>query len=131
MSVFVDTSFWCALVSTRDGNHKQAARAWKSLQEPGVTTTFVVAESTNLLMTRARPDAARRYVRRTLVARWAEVLHPEQALYDAAVAMLLRYGDKDFGLTDAISFVVMLDLGIRDALTFDAHFRQMGFRMIP
>jgi predicted nucleic acid-binding protein len=35
--------------------------------------------------------------------------------------------DKDWPLTDCISFAVMSDRGIIDALTGDHHFRQAGF----
>jgi len=37
-------------------------------------------------------------------------------------------GDKDWGLTDCISFVVMREMGVTDALTADRHFVQAGFR---
>ena len=35
--------------------------------------------------------------------------------------------DKDWSLTDCISFVVMQEHGITDALTADHHFEQAGF----
>lgn len=36
--------------------------------------------------------------------------------------------DKAWGLTDCISFVVMQDHNLTDALTADKHFQQAGFR---
>jgi len=38
--------------------------------------------------------------------------------------------DKEWGLTDCVSFVVMEAHGIRDALTADEHFEQAGFRAL-
>jgi predicted nucleic acid-binding protein len=35
--------------------------------------------------------------------------------------------DKEWGLTDCVSFVVMADRGTREALTADEHFQQAGF----
>jgi len=131
VSVFVDTSFWCALLNRRDSNHEAAMAADAALREPRVTTSYVVAETSNLLMARGRPDTARQYLRRTLLPGSCYVVHPTRAAYDLALSMVLHYGDKNFGLTDALSFVVMSETGIQDAMTFDAHFRQMGFRMIP
>ncbi|KAF5428591.1 hypothetical protein C5S39_11130 [Candidatus Methanophagaceae archaeon] len=38
--------------------------------------------------------------------------------------------DKEWGLTDCISFIVMGDQGLTDALTADEHFEQAGFRAL-
>ncbi|MFM6264927.1 MAG: PIN domain-containing protein, partial [Dolichospermum sp.] len=38
--------------------------------------------------------------------------------------------DKEWGLVDCISFIVMQDRGISDALTTDIHFQQAGFRAL-
>lgn len=38
--------------------------------------------------------------------------------------------DKEWGLTDCISFALMRQEGIEDALTSDVHFRQAGFQTL-
>jgi predicted nucleic acid-binding protein len=38
--------------------------------------------------------------------------------------------DKYWSLTDCISFVVMTELGVTDALTGDRHFKQAGFSLL-
>ncbi len=38
--------------------------------------------------------------------------------------------DKEWSLTDCISFLVMQKLRLADALTGDRHFEQAGFRML-
>ena len=48
----------------------------------------------------------------------------------AALALIARYRDKDFSLTDATSFVVMDRLGLRHALSFDSDFRQYGLILL-
>ena len=46
---------------------------------------------------------------------------------DAGLALYANRTDKDWSLTDCISFVVMNERGITDALTGDHHFEQAGF----
>ena len=38
--------------------------------------------------------------------------------------------DKEWGITDCISFVVMEEYGLTEALTADKHFRQAGFKAL-
>jgi len=49
---------------------------------------------------------------------------------ERANQIIYQYDDKDFSLTDAISFAVMERLGISRALTFDRHFEQYGFQAL-
>ncbi len=58
------------------------------------------------------------------------ILEPEGSLYDAGIELYRTRSDKDWSLTDCISFVVMEQRGIVDALTGDHHFEQAGFRAL-
>ena len=51
-----------------------------------------------------------------------------EELYARAFDMYRQRLDKEWGLTDCISFIVMGDQQLTDALTTDSHFRQAGFR---
>lgn len=55
------------------------------------------------------------------------VLLPAPVLFDAGVRLYRERPDKDWSLTDCISFVAMEERGIREALTGDHHFEQAGF----
>lgn len=57
-----------------------------------------------------------------------EVVPLSEEFYAKAFALFRDRMDKEWGLTDCISFVVMRERGISDALTADDHFRQAGFR---
>ncbi len=46
------------------------------------------------------------------------------------VALYASRADKNWSLTDCISFVVMEEYGLTDALTSDHHFAQAGFRVL-
>jgi uncharacterized protein len=53
-------------------------------------------------------------------------------LIDRGKALYTARQDKEWGLTDCISFVLMNELGIHEAFTLDHHFVQAGIvRLIP
>ena len=45
--------------------------------------------------------------------------------------VFFRHRDKNYSFTDCTSFVVMKELKLKQALTTDRHFRQMGFEVLP
>lgn len=51
-------------------------------------------------------------------------------LYDEAFKLFRSRNDKESGLVDCISFIVMRELEITNALTTDEHFIQAGFRAL-
>jgi len=59
-----------------------------------------------------------------------EVLQLSSSLFEKAFALYREYQDKDWGMVDCVSFVVMREAGIRQALTFDHHFSQAGFEVV-
>lgn len=129
--LFVDTSFAIALISPRDEHHVNATilmRTIKAKRIPLVTTRAVIIEVGNALS--KRPLRSRgvalldTYDQDPLV----EVTPLSEELYQRGREFYRRHRDKDWGLTDCISFVVMRERGLTDALTADGHFRQAGFR---
>jgi uncharacterized protein len=51
-------------------------------------------------------------------------------LFEEALKLYSSRPDKEWGLPDCISFVVMRTRGVKDALTADEHFQQAGFRAV-
>jgi predicted nucleic acid-binding protein len=130
---FVDTSAWYPLMVTAHPDHPRLASTLRALigsHRRLVTTNFVVAETYALLL--------RRVGRRTALAFANTVDDPPnvvvrstRALENAAVRdWLTRYDDQDFSFTDALSFTVMTERRIRDALTLDHHFAVAGFHTL-
>lgn len=56
-----------------------------------------------------------------------EVVWVDRYLHDEAMKLLQSQLDKSYSLCDAVSFVLMRQRSIRDALTTDYHFDQAGF----
>lgn len=59
-----------------------------------------------------------------------EVIWVDETLHRAALALLRRRVDKAYSLCDAVSFVLMRERGLMEALTTDCHFEQEGFERV-
>lgn len=59
-----------------------------------------------------------------------EVVRLSADLFEKSFALYKAHQDKQWGLIDCISFTVMREAKIQDALTFDQHFVQAGFRAL-
>jgi len=134
VELFVDTSAWYPLADARHPDHEALAAALRARVAAGtrvVTTNLVVAETHALLLRRLGREVALRFVREIrgepLVV---ETSTPELEVR-AAEEWLARYDDKDLSLTDAVSFTVMKDRGLEEALTLDPHFAAAGFTVVP
>ena len=59
-----------------------------------------------------------------------DLLPAEPTLWERGLALYLERPDKEWSLTDCISFTVMSDRGLTEALTGDRHFQQAGFTVL-
>ena len=59
-----------------------------------------------------------------------EVVDYEPRVYQAGFDLFASRHDKEWSLTDCISFVVMKERTLTDALTADKHFIQAGYRAV-
>ena len=129
--VFLDTNGWLALLNASDQLHQRADAVWRDLGLRGysiVLTDWVVAETGNGL---ARTRARERFFQITeefMKGPRCKVVFITSDLLRRALALYLARGDKQWGLVDCSSFVVMTDEKISEALTNDRHFDQAGFR---
>ena len=132
--LFVDTSAWYALARPRDRAHARLARALRDRVSRGVrivTTNLIVAETHALLLRRVGRGPAEAFAR--VVRASPNLVVTSSPDFEAAALdeWLGRFNDEDFSLTDAVSFAVMAERGIREALTQDRHFATAGFTMVP
>ena len=128
---FADTSFWIGLSSKRDQHHHRAV-AWHQFvirnRSTIVTTEAVLLEWLNALSdVSTRRIAAESYLRVRADAR-IEVVPLQAELMDSAIQRYRGRPDKNWSLTDCLSFLVMERRGLAEALTTDHDFEQAGFR---
>ena len=130
---FLDASYAIALASASDQRHEQAVRLAQRLEAEQarlVTTRAVVLEIGNALSRRRYRQAAVALIDSLERDIRVEVVPLSEALYQQAWTLFRQRPDKEWGLTDCASFVLMQDRGITEALTADRHFRQAGFRAL-
>ena len=116
-AVFADTFYYIALLDANDSAHDRAVNATRELNSSTVTTAWVLLELANAL-------SASRH--RTVFARFLDLLRAnpnviiyeaEKEFFDLGVEMYRDREDKQWSLTDCISFVVMRREDLSEALT--------------
>ena len=129
--VFLDTSFAIALSATTDQNHIRAVQIADQLEANRtrlVTTQAILLEIGNALSKQRYRLAAIQLLESLKADPNVEVVALTNELYAAAFNLFKSREDKEWGLVDCASFVLMQDRGITAALTSDADFHQAGFR---
>jgi predicted nucleic acid-binding protein len=58
------------------------------------------------------------------------IVPTSELLFGRGLQLYSARQDKEWSLTDCISFIVMEEYGIHDALTGDHHFEQAGFHAV-
>ncbi len=95
-----------------------------------VTTEWVLMELADALSAPTARSTAVAFLRAVRADALFEVIGYDQAVYRAGFDLFAARPDKGWSLTDCISFAVMTERGLSDALTADHHFEQAGFRAV-
>ncbi len=125
--VLADTFYFLALVNPSDGRHRQAKAFTATFQGRIVTTSWVITEFADASANRVSRPAFLQTLTELRGDPDVTILAPEPTLFEEGSKLYAARPDKDWSLTDCISFVVMQREEITEALTGDHHFEQAGF----
>jgi len=131
--VFLDTSYAVALSAVSDEHHKRAVDLADEMEAANthfVTTRVILLEIGNALSRLRHRAAAISLLTAVENDPKVEVVPLSDDLYRRALEIYRDHVDKEWGLIDCVSFVVMKDEGLIEALTADHHFHQAGFRIL-
>jgi uncharacterized protein len=128
--VFADAFYYIALINPADRFHPATVRMTLTLRRPVITTTWVFLEVADALCSPGRRGQTHQSLVRIAADRETRVITANQEWYDKGMALYGARPDKDWSLTDCISFAVMSEFGLNEALTGDHHFEQAGFRAL-
>ena len=126
-AVFADSWFYIALLDRSDAWHRTAHHHADQFDGAIVTHRWVLLEVANSLAAPRFRRSAAQLLRDLETDPQVRVIEPSDELYRRGLSLYEHRPDKEWSLTDCISFVVMEDEGLREALTHDGHFGQAGF----
>jgi predicted nucleic acid-binding protein len=132
MITFIDTSAIFALISEEDDQHAIAKKAWGTLineEEVIYCNNYILVEAATLLQRRIGMDAVRAF--QTLAVPSLNIDWITESQHEEVIGIFMSANRRRLSLVDWGSFMTMRRLGIETAFTFDNHFKEQGFTVIP
>ena len=130
ITVFADTSYYLALTNSVDAHHSAAYKYTESFGGNFVTTAWVLTELANSLSRSVNRPLFLSLLNDLQEDPRVTIFPPTSQLFASALDLYARRPDKNWSLTDCVSFVVMEQSKIADALATDHHFEQAGFKLL-
>lgn len=131
--IFIDTSYVIALSSVKDNFHQKALETAENIKAEKaklITTKAVMLEIGNALSSLRYRSAAIKVLISLEDDPNVGIVTLSELLYKQGFTLFCERPDKSWGLVDCISFAVMRERKMIDALTTDEHFKQAGFRVM-
>jgi len=96
-----------------------------------MTTDYVLDEAITLTRFAHSHAKAVELAEATLTSKFVNVVYSGEGIFSDGMRIFKQHTDKDWSLTDCVSFATMKKYGVTTAFTFDAHFKQAGFVTVP
>jgi predicted nucleic acid-binding protein len=130
--IFVDSSAFLAVIDVDDRQHQSAQVCWRNIlleNHALLTNNYVIVETVAITQKRLGLKAIRDLQQEILSLIPVEWI--DEARHQAAIEMVLRADRRRLSLVDCSCFLTMRSAGIDTAFTFDPHFGEQGFTVIP
>ena len=125
--VFADTFFFMAVLNRRDTAHARAIAAYGHADHEFVTTEWVLTELADGAASPELRGGFKEFFHLLESDEKVEIIPASHERFRSGLKLYFERPDKEWSLTDCISFVVMHEHDLTDALTGDHHFEQAGF----
>lgn len=126
-AVFAGTYYFLGLLNRSDEAHPRCLAFSREYKGNLVVTEYVLVEVADGLLKPQHRSQAARFIRTVENIPRVKVIPASQALFSRGLQLYTERPDKEWSLTDCISFVVMTEENLREALTGDQDFEQAGF----
>jgi uncharacterized protein len=124
---FADSSYYLAILVPEDVNHAAAQAIALHLRRPVVTSEFIILEVGNFLSAPKSRGKFAKFLGSLQRDPNTEIVRLSSDLLRRGVELYNARPDKAWSITDCVSFTIMQDRDLTDALTADHHFEQAGF----
>ncbi len=132
MNIFIDTAAFLAVLNANDRFYPEAREIWTHLllsSSTIFTSNYVIVETIALIQHRLGIEAVRTFEVDLLPV--IEILWVDQPMHKQGMSALLAATRGDLSLVDCTGFEVMRQSGLKSVFTFDRHFREQGFEVLP
>ncbi len=130
--ILIDTSAILSILDKEDSYHLLAARAWQEIvtkEERVVLNSYILLEATALIQRRYGIEILREFhfaMLPLLGVEWLDAIKHTQAM-----EFLFSANRRQLSLVDVSAFATMRRMGIKKVFTFDNHFAEQGFDLLP
>lgn len=128
--IFADTGYWVALLNPGDNLHQKAIRLEQTLHPVHIVTSeMVLTEVLNDFSKRGEylRDIVTDFIRSLRSHPNLTIVPQTSQQFEKAFALYTQRKDKQWSHTDCVSFNIMEENSIFEALAYDKHFAQAGF----
>jgi uncharacterized protein len=132
-TLFLDTAYFVAILNPQDDLHDRAIVVSRSLDDCiFVTSEMILTEILNFFAERGRSprQLAANFVLQLRQDPNTRIVPQTSAQFEDGFGLYRSFSDKEWSHTDCVSFRVMQQEGITEALTYDHHFEQAGFKAL-
>jgi predicted nucleic acid-binding protein len=118
-----------------DSNHVEARRFLVGLSKGGhgapITTDYVLDETMTLLRGRRGLPAALSFIDKVQSSKSVKIAWVDEGLFNRGLQEFRKSVKKAWSFTDCTSFALMRELSVSEAFSFDEHFKEAGFIVLP
>ncbi|HTB85576.1 MAG TPA: PIN domain-containing protein [Candidatus Sulfotelmatobacter sp.] len=125
--VFADAFYFVARLNRRDQHHARVLKFSREFRARLLTSDWVLMEVADALAESESRARVRDFILHLRESAACEIVPATRELFDRALELYRQHADKEWTLTDCVSFVIMRERKVREALTGDRHFEQAGF----
>jgi uncharacterized protein len=125
--VFADAFYFIARLNRRDQHHERVLKFSRDFRARILISDWVLAEVADALAESESRCRVRDLILHLRQSPGCEIIPASRELLDRALELYHQHADKKWTLTDCVSFTIMRERNVREALTGDRHFEQAGF----